>query len=195
MAEDRPSQASRLITQSADGDLRATDELLPLVYEELRELAAALMRREGRHRTPSPGDLVHEAYLRLLGPEELTWKGRGHFFGAAAQAMRRILIERARHYAAEKHGAGLERITLSSSVARVELSAEEFLDLDRALNRLEAQDERMASVVRLRFFAGLSIKEIAQALDLSTRTVDRLWTGGRTWLHRELTRGGHPDPA
>ncbi len=191
MSEERSSRVSQLVTDSVAGDPRASAELLPLLYDELRDLAAAFIRREGRHQTPTPGDLVHEAYLRLIGSGQPDWNGKSHFFGAAAQAMRRILVERARHYAAEKHGGKLKRITLSSDVAQAELSPEEFLDLDFALQRLEKKDSRMADVAKLRYFTGLSVQETALALGLSPRTVDRQWTAARTWLFREL-RSGQP---
>lgn len=186
MSGERSGRVRQLVDESVVGDLRASDELLPLVYDELRALAAAFMRREGRHQTPSPGDLVHEAYLRLLGSSQVGWTGRGHFFGAAAQAMRRILVERARRYAAARHGGGLERITLSSSAGSVGLRPEEFLDLDSALDRLEERDRRMAEVAKLRYFTGLTVEETADILQIAPRTVDRLWTRARTWLYREL---------
>ncbi len=175
------------------------DELLPLVYTELRRLAGARMAREGPGHTLEPTALVHEAYLRLVkdpdsgspeGGQARQWENRRHFFAAAAEAMRRILIERARRYARHKHGAGRQRVALGDELAIAEPDAEELLALDRCLDRLEARDAAMAQVVKLRFFAGLTVGETAAATGVSPRQVARLWSGARAWLRREMRTDG-----
>jgi len=181
-----PRSVTELLQQVRAGERRATEELLPLVYEELRKLARARLAREAPGQTLQPTALVHEAYLRLVGADHPSWENRAHFFGAAAEAMRRILIERARRYAAERHGGGHVRLTLGEDLASTAQQAEELLALDQALARLETHDMQMANVVKLRYFAGLEIEEAAQALGTSPRSVNRLWTAARTWLAREL---------
>jgi RNA polymerase sigma factor (TIGR02999 family) len=175
-----------LLVRVRAGERQASTELLPLVYEELRRLARARLAREAPGQTLQPTGLVHEAYLRLVGADDPTWENRGHFFAAAAEAMRRILIERARRYAAERHGGGQVRVTLQDDLASTAHQAEELLALDQALSRLEGHDPQMAQVVKLRYFAGLEIDETARALQTSTRSVNRMWTAARAWLAREL---------
>jgi RNA polymerase sigma factor (TIGR02999 family) len=165
---------------------RASDDLLPRLYEELRALARARMARERPGLTLQPTALVHEAYLRLGGPDSGLWDSTGHFYAAAARAMRRILIERARRVARGRHGGELRRVTLDGEVAGFEQDPADLLALDRALNGLALRDEEMARVVELRYFAGLSVVETAEALGMSTRSVNRAWTAARTWLFREL---------
>jgi RNA polymerase sigma factor (TIGR02999 family) len=159
-----------------------------LVYQELRRLARARLAREGHPLTLQPTGLVHETYLRLTGDGAGQWQSRGHFFAAAAEAMRRILIERARRAARLKRGAGLRQVSLEAADGTLTPIAESLLDLDRALDELEARDGEMAQVVKLRYFAGLSVDETAEALGSSPRSVNRLWTGARAWLLREMTR-------
>ncbi len=172
------------------GDRHAAAELLPLVYDELRKLARSRLAREAPGQTLPATALVHEAYLRLVGEQDSGWDNKGHFFAAAAEAMRRILIERARRYGAVRHGAGQKRVTLASEISlAAPADPEQLLAIDEALSRLEAKDEQMAGVVKLRYFAGLDIDETAQALGVSTRTVNRLWTAARAWLARELGAG------
>lgn len=183
-------RVTQLIAKIGSGDPHAADELLPLVYEEMRRLARARLAREPRGQTLAPTGLAHEAYLRLVEQPEMRWENRAHFFAAAAEAMRRILIERARRYARQKHGGGQRRVTVDESVLGVEPRPEELLDLDRALEKLEAQDPAMAQVVKLRYFAGLTVEETAQALETSPRSVNRLWTAARAWLVREIRRPG-----
>jgi RNA polymerase sigma factor (TIGR02999 family) len=180
----------RLLDSIAEGDPRAAHELLPLVYDELRRLARARMTRESPGHTLTPTALVHEAYLRLVGDEDPSWANRAHFFAAAAQAMRRILIERARRYGREKHGGGQWRVTLDEGLVGADAASAEVLALHEALTRLAAQDPEMARVVELHQFAGLSIAETAAALDASERTVSRRWTAARAWLRREMGRAG-----
>ncbi len=194
MADEPKHQVTELLAGIGRGDRRASEALLPLVYGELRKLARAKMARERPGQTLQATALVHEAYLRLLGGTDLGWDNRGHFFAAAAEAMRRILIERARRYSREKHAGGLRRVSFEQvDLAGEERDLEELLELDRALDRLEAQDARMAQVVKLRYFAGLTVEETAQALDTAPRTVNRLWTAAKSWLHRELGRSHETD--
>jgi RNA polymerase sigma factor (TIGR02999 family) len=186
--EERPSRATLLIREAGKGNRQASEELLPLVYDELRQLARARMARETPGQTLQPTALVHEAYLRLIQGDDIGWEGRGHFFAAAAEAMRRILIERARRRAAEKHGGLAERTVLSEDITIVaDIAPEVLIALDDALAKLESIDAEMAAVVKLRYFAGLSVDETAQSMALSPRTVNRQWTSARAWLQRELT--------
>jgi RNA polymerase sigma factor (TIGR02999 family) len=172
-----------------------TDEMLARVYDELRRLAAARLAREGPGGTLQPTALVHEAYLRLVG-DEVRWDGRGHFFGAAAQAMRRILVERARHRGAARHGGGQVRVDIAPDQLDAPdliptASSDQILAVDRLLDRMEERDPRMAEVVKLRFFAGLSVDQTAAAMCVSDRTVRREWTFAKAWLSIEL--GGDPE--
>lgn len=179
-------QVTDVLRRVRSGEARAAEDLLPLVYEELRSLARVRLAQESPGLTLQPTALVHEAYLRLVGDDDPGWQNRAHFFGAAAEAMRRILIERARRRATERHGGGQRRVTLDDDIAAAMQSDEELLALDQALTRLEARDGQMAAVVKLRYFAGLGVDETAQALGASTRTVNRLWTAARAWLARDL---------
>jgi RNA polymerase sigma factor (TIGR02999 family) len=183
-----------LIQQAATGDAKASSELLPLVYEELRRLAQGNMGREagrGAGQTLQPTALVHEAYLRLLGGGEGEWNSRGHFFGAAALAMRRILIERARAKQTHKRGGGMARVDLHDDAVAGEpesdAKSEELLALDAALEKLERLDPRAGQVVMLRYFAGLSVEQTAAALDLSPATVKKSWSFARAWLNRQIS--------
>ncbi|MDQ1349108.1 MAG: hypothetical protein QG573_2486 [Acidobacteriota bacterium] len=189
-----PRSAARLLESISGGDARAAEELLPLVYDELRKLARSRMSRERPGQTLTPTALVHEAYLRLVGQGDPSWQNRAHFFAAAAEAMRRILIERARRYGRDKHGGGQGRVTLDDRILGVSPESATLLALDEALSRLEAQDPAMAAVVKLHQFAGLSLAETAAALDSSERTVSRRWTAARAWLQRELMRSGAAQP-
>ena len=194
---------TQLLHAVSEGDSNAAEQLLPLIYDELRKLAAARMAREpgaGAGMTLQPTALVHEAYLRLVTPPERKgpgaepkWNGRGHFFGAAALAMRRILVERARHSARIKHGGELRRVELTDQAVAKENDGTDLVALDEALEKLQAYDERKAQVVLLRYFAGLSIEETAAAMELSPATVKNEWTFARAWLHREMT--GRPEGA
>jgi RNA polymerase sigma factor (TIGR02999 family) len=171
-----------------DGGPGTSHQLLPEVYDELRKLARARLARERQpHQTLQPTALVHEAYLRVSGQRpEQNWDRRGHFFAAAALAMRRILVERARHYQRIKHGSGAERVDLDSEIVRVDPSLIDLVAVDEALTLLEQADPRKAQVVTLRYFAGLSVEETAAALDLSPATVKNEWTFARAWLYRAL---------
>jgi len=171
-----------------DGGPGTSGEMLPEVYDELRKLARARLAREReRHQTLQPTALVHEAFLRVSGDSgEQRWDRRGHFFAAAALAMRRILVERARHYQRIKHGREAERVELDSAIMRVDPALTDLVAVDEALTRLEQTDPRKAQIVSLRYFAGLSIEETAAALDLSPATVKNEWAFARAWLYRAL---------
>ena len=176
-----------LLDQAREGDPDAASELLPLVYTELRRMARSRMARERPGQTLQPTALVHEAFLRLVGDKDVGWANRRYFFGAAAEAMRRILIERAREKARLKRGAQAQRVTFDENRAPEGLGENvDLLALDQALSRLEERDARMSDVVKLRYFAGLTIDEIAAALDIAPRSVSRLWESSRVWLFREM---------
>jgi RNA polymerase sigma factor (TIGR02999 family) len=183
-------ELTQILEAMTSGDRDAASRLLPLVYDELRGLARAKLARERQGHSLQPTALVHEAYLRLFGNGRPRWENRAHFFGAAAEAMRRILIERARRHLRLKRGGKRDQVPLAEMGEQQTLDAEELLSLDRALDRLEARDAAMAQVVKLRYFAGLTVDETAAALDLAPRTVDRHWTAARAWLQRELTKAG-----
>ena len=163
-------------------------DLLTLVYEELRKLAAARMADEAGNNTLQPTALVHEAWLRLGGSEQPAWNNRGHFFGAAAEAMRRILIDRARCKQALKRGARAEHLDLDHVDVAVEVDDETLLLIDHALDKLAVQDPQSAELVKLRFFVGMSYAEAAEALGISERTTKRQWSYARAWLYRELSQ-------
>ena len=179
-----------LLKQWSDGDAGALDALLPAVQDELRRLARSYMRREREGHTLEPTALVNEAYLRLMDQRDVRWASRGHFFAIAAQAMRRVLVDHARGHVAEKRGGGAERVTLSGVPAegkeRVEI---DVLWLNEALERLARLDERQARVVELRYFAGMSVEEVADVLEISPATVKREWATARLWLAHALTTG------
>ncbi|WP_145349275.1 ECF-type sigma factor [Rosistilla ulvae] len=179
---------TRILSAIHDGDRQAASELLPLVYEELRKLAASKMNQEKSGQTLQPTALVHEAFLRLVGGETpREWDSRGHFFAAAAEAMRRILIDNARRRGRDKRGGDYVRHELHEESAFVD--AEDFDDLlalDDALNKLALEDTELAKLVELRYFTGLTIEETAQVLGQSTRTVKRHWAFARAWLQREI---------
>lgn len=158
------------------------DEILPLVYEELRAMAQKRMSSERSGHTLQATALVHEAYVRLVGDEEITWRDRKHFYAAAAESMRRILIDHARRVRSLKRGGDRQRVTLGAPEVEASFDADRFLALDEALERLEREDERAAAVTRMRFFAGLSVEDTAKALDISERSVHREWTYARARL-------------
>ena len=186
MAEMPSGRVTEILAAIGEGDRRASDQLLPLVYDELRRLARARMAGE-RPQTLQPTALVHEAYLRLVGDDDPRWDSRGHFFAAAAEAMRRILVERARRVARGKHGGDYRFVELTADIpSSTEPLPEELLALDAALARLEAEDAAMAEVVKLRFFAGLTEPETAAAVGRSERTVRRQWAAAKAWLRREM---------
>jgi RNA polymerase sigma factor (TIGR02999 family) len=192
------SQVTRILSAIEQGDPHAASQLLPLVYDELRTLAAHRLAHQTPGQTLQPTALVHEAYLRLVGdPAGHDWDSRGHFFAAAAEAMRRILVENARRKGRRKRGGGLVRHDLDAAeqVAVPEVR-EDLLALDEALTRLASVDPQAARLVELRYFAGLSIPDAARALGVSPRTADRLWAFARAWLLREVggDEPGDQDP-
>jgi RNA polymerase sigma factor (TIGR02999 family) len=183
------SDVTRLLDAAAAGDRKAAADLLPLVYDELRQLAAARMASESPDQTLQPTALVHEAYLRLIGSaDEPRWENRGHFFAAAAEAMRRILVDAARRKRAQKHGGHRRRVELPDVPAEADAVDEPLLALDRALTQLAAEDPVAARVVELRHFAGLSIEDAAATLGLSRATAYRHWTYARAWLQDAVSR-------
>ena len=183
------SEVTHILSAIEQGDPHAAEQLLPLVYDELRQLAAQKMVKEAPGQTFQATALVHEAYLRLVDVEEAPhWNSRGHFFAAAAEAMRRILVEQARRKQADKHGGGRLRLDLPEDLAAPEARSDDLLALDEALSRLERHDPDAARLVKLRYFAGLSHQEAAEALGLSRGAADRLWALGRAWLFRQLSK-------
>jgi RNA polymerase sigma factor (TIGR02999 family) len=181
------SRVSEILSAAATGDPHAAQQLLPLVYDELRRLAAQKLAREAPGQTLQATALVHEAYVRLVDQEHAQqWNSRGHFFAAAAEAMRRILIERARHKRGVKAGGGRHREELPEIAAPETVSGVDLQSLNEALHKLASQDRRKAELVKLRFFAGLTIDEAAQALGISTSTADNDWAYARCWLRLEL---------
>jgi RNA polymerase sigma factor (TIGR02999 family) len=185
------NEVTRILADIADGDAHAAAELLPLVYDELRRLAAARLAAEPSGNTLQPTALVHEAYLRLVGTaEDDRWDSRGHFFAAAAEAMHRLLVENARRKKRHKHGGDRRRVSLEAAEFMAQTLSEDLVALDEALTRLTAHDPVKAEVVKLRFFGGLTMPEVAQSLNLSLTTAERYWTYARTWLYAELTDDG-----
>ena len=183
------NEVTRILESIAGGDPKASEELLPLVYEELRKLAAVRLAHEAAGQTLQPTALVHEAWLKLGGSNH-DWNSRGHFFAAAAEAMRRILIDRARKRNRQRHGAGLERINLDSVDLAATTDDDTLLRLDEALTKLAEEEPDKAELVKLRFFSGLNIPDAARALGISEATAKRRWTYGRAWLYCELTQAG-----
>ena len=178
---------SQLLDAAAAGDREAAAELLPHVYDELRKLAAARMSSEAAGQTLQPTALVHEAYLRLVGDRQPDgWDGRGHFFAAAAEAMRRILVENARRKQRLRHGGGRQRADLPYDVAAPSSSPEDVVAVDEALRKLATVDKQAAELVTLHYFAGLTIEEAAAALGVSTRKAYNVWAYARAWLFRAL---------
>ena len=183
------SDVTRILNAIERGDARATDELLPLVYEELRLLAAQKLSHESPGQTLQATALVHEAYIRLVGDEGLGWENRGHFFAAAAEAMRRILVENARRKKSTKHGGQRTCVDLDAVETAAQTPSDDLVALDEALTRLGEEDPVKAALVTLRFFAGLSIDQAAEALGISRATAIRQWSFARAWLFHELRKG------
>ena len=185
---------TRILARAQTGDAEAARQLLPLVYQELRTLASQRLARETPGQTLQPTALVHEAYLRLVNRdgEPQHWDGRGHFFAAAAEAMRRILIDNARRKRADRHGGEWQRVDLERAAELSDSQAtpdDNLLELDAALDRLAAEDPEAAQLVKLRFYAGLTIPQAAEALGVSPRKADLVWSFARAWLRRELSDG------
>jgi RNA polymerase sigma factor (TIGR02999 family) len=184
MIEGTPSgrDITRVLAAAASGEPNATEELLPLVYEELRRVAAAQLARERPGHTLQATALVHEAYLRLIGDDAASWDNRRHFFAAASEAMRRILVERARRQRRVRHGGGHRRVEFDADEIPVEVPSVDLMALDDAIDRLAAEDPQKAELVKLRFFAGLSEQEAADVLGISRATAARHWAYARAWL-------------
>ena len=189
------SEVSRVLSALAEGDAQAASQLLPLVYDELRRLAAQRLAKESPGQTLEATALGHEAYVRLVGSTGAgeSWDGRGHFFAAAAEAMRRILIENARRKKRLKHGGGRQREVLNEPALAEPLAKDDVLAIDEALTKLAAQDPEAAQLVKLRFYAGLSLEEVAEALDISRATAYRQWTYAKAWLRCAVDAGGTAD--
>jgi len=186
------SEVTRILSAIEAGDPHAADQLLPLVYDELRSLAAAKLAREKPGQTLQPTALVHEAYLRLVGGGDRAWGSRGHFFAAAAEAMRRIVIESARRKKRARHGGGRDRVEVELADLPTRLPPDDLLALDEALSRLGQLDPVKARLVTLRYFAGMTIEQAAAALNISRVTAHRYWTFARAWLHQQMT-GEQPE--
>jgi RNA polymerase sigma factor (TIGR02999 family) len=188
-----PGDVTRLLAAVSDGSPEAVNQLLPMVYDELRRLAAGYFQAENPGHTLQPTALVHEAYLKLVDQRTAGWQDRMQFFGVAAQAMRRILVDHARTRRAGKRDPGGKRVPLDDAVACLEERAEDLVAVDEALARLARFDERKARVVELRFFGGLTVEDTANVLGVSGRTVEREWTLARAWLRGEVTRSDAGD--
>ncbi len=184
------NDVTRILSAIEQGDPRAAEALLPLVYDELRKLAAQRLAQEKPGQTLQATALVHEAYLRLVGAQDPGWDGRGHFFAAAAEAMRRMLIDRARHKRRPKHGGDRCRVDLDEAISIVE-PKDDLLALDDALTRLAAHEPVKAELVKLRYFAGLSLDESASCLGISRATAKRYWAVARAWLYAALEETGN----
>ncbi len=189
-----PPEITQLLANWSAGEADAAAHLMPVVYAELRQLARQYLQRERGDHTLQPTALVHEAYLRLAGQKQMQWQNRAQFFAVASQFMRRILVDHARAHVAEKRGGHAERIELDEAALPPEERSANLLALDDALTELATLDARKSRVVELRFFAGLTIEETAEAMGLNARTVRRDWTFAKAWLHRAL-RGGSKSPA
>jgi RNA polymerase sigma factor (TIGR02999 family) len=183
-----PERLTQWLQRATDGDEQAADQVLPLVYDSLRQLAHRKMAQEAPGHTLDPTALVHEAYLRLVRDSEPRWRNRSHFFAAAAETMRRILIERARRVHRAKHGGHLQRVPLDEQIVEPDAPSERLIALDEALTRFELLHPRKARVVKLRYFVGLSLEETASALEVSLATVKLDWSFARAWLGKETTR-------
>ncbi|MBL7154783.1 MAG: sigma-70 family RNA polymerase sigma factor [Phycisphaerae bacterium] len=183
------TDVTRILAAIEQGDARAADELLPLIYQELRVLAAQKLTHERPGQTLQATALVHEAYLRLVGAEGRNWSGRTHFFAAAAEAMRRILIENARRKQRHKHGGGRQRVDLDDALFAIEGPSDDLIALDEALTKLAQEDAAKADLVKLRYFAGLTIEQAATILAISRATADRYWSYARAWLFDEIDKG------
>ncbi len=191
-------EVTRILNAIGQGEPSAAEQLLPLVYDELRKLAAQKLAQEKPGQTLDATALVHEAYLRLVpsgnasAPREPNWNGRGHFFAAAAEAMRRILVENARRKRRIKHGGDRERVAIELASLPTRMSSDELLALDEALEKLRQQDPVKAQLVTLRYFGGMTTEQASEVLSISRVTAHRYWTYARAWLHQQITGGAGP---
>jgi RNA polymerase sigma factor (TIGR02999 family) len=186
------ADVTQILNAIEQGDTRAVDELLPLVYDELRHLAARKMSQELPGQTLQATALVHEAYIRLVGTEEQNWSSRGHFFAAAAEAMRRILVENARRKKTLKYGGDRRKVNLDDHDIGIEAPSEDVVALDEALTKLNDKDQGVAELVKLRCFAGLTLDQVAKIQGISRRTAGSYWSYARAWLRREISAGDEP---
>jgi RNA polymerase sigma factor (TIGR02999 family) len=186
------SEVTKILEAIQRGESKAADQLFPLVYDELRRVAACKMAHEAPGQTLQPTALVHEAWLRLAGNENPRWENRAHFFGAAAEAMRRILIDNARRKRALRHGGGQQRLNLDDVDVAAAAEDDQLLAVHDALDKLAAQDKVKAELVKLRYFVGMTIAEAAEVLGISEPTAKRYWAYARAWLYREIT---NPEPS
>ncbi|MCX6930181.1 MAG: sigma-70 family RNA polymerase sigma factor [Verrucomicrobia bacterium] len=189
------SEVTRMLDAIQQGDPKAAEDLLPLVYNELRKLAVHKMAQEAPGQTLQATALVHEAWLRIAGGDTKAWDGRRHFFAAAAEAMRRILVEAARRKKRLRHGGGLERVEVEAMDLPAPMPDDELLALDEALTRLAEVNPQGAEVVKLCFFVGLTQEQAAKELGVSVSTVERLWAYSRAWLFRAMRQGSPPNPS
>ncbi|MDB6053179.1 MAG: polymerase subunit sigma [Verrucomicrobiales bacterium] len=180
------AEVTRILNSARQGDAKAADELLPLVYQELRKLAGHKMSGESAGHTLQPTALVHEAWLRLVGNNDKDWDNRGHFFAAASEAMRRILVDHARKKNSQKRGSGVSHEELDESSIVLTVPADELLAVNDALDALQAEDSDAAELVKLRYFVGMTMDECASAMNLAPRTAERLWAYARAWLKKEI---------
>ncbi|GJM26701.1 MAG: extracytoplasmic sigma factor ECF [Phycisphaerae bacterium] len=187
MTEPTQSEFTQMLARARGGDDSAVHALLPLIYGEMRALAGGFFRDQGPAHTLQPTALVHEAFLKLVGPSDVEWQSRAHFFAVAAKAMRQILTDHARRRRAQKRGGELDRITLSGLSTPVASDAFELVAFEEAINRLSKLDERQGQIVELRFLGGLTVEEVSEVLELSVSTVEREWRMARAWLRRELS--------
>ena len=188
------SGVSGLLRAWGNGDLQARDDLLPLVYRELRQQAAGFLRHEPAGHTLQPTALVNEVYIKLVGQQRVTWQNRAHFLGTAAQLMRRVLVDHARARAAAKRPRRIFQVALDDNVGAAEPRSCDLLALDRALDDLTTFDQRLARIIELRYFAGLTEQEVAEVLSISRATVTREWQTARAWLYRRMTADREPGP-
>ena len=188
------TDVSGLLRAWSEGDAQARDDLVPLIYRELRQKAAGLLRHEPAGHTLQPTALVNEVYLKLAGQQRVTWQNRAHFLGIAAQLMRRVLVDHARARAAAKRPRRVFQVPLDDGIGAVEPRSCDLLALDQALDELTALDQRLASIIELRYFAGLTEQEVAEVLSISRATVTREWQTARAWLYRRMTAGRESGP-
>ena len=188
MTTPESNEVTRLLVDWGDGNQAAMDELLPLVYDELRRLAGRYMRREARDHTLQASALINEAYLRLIDQTSVQWQNRAHFFGVAAQLMRRILVDHARSRSRAKRGGGVLMVSLAGQPV-ISKEIEDVISLDHALNSLAEMDARKSQIVEMKVFGGLTSEEVAEVLKVTTRTVEREWRKAKTWLKRAISKG------